>query len=316
MKKLSKRGFTLAEMLIAVLLLALVSLMTTIMTSVILTTTADMQEIAQAEILGNEALENLQRVIRFAQNIEFVNVDGEEETYFKYDVDESNKNYTVMISNGNAIGEGATIPKGMIMLTQLTPVKGEGSSEMKYIFETDRHNDNKLIGTPLFGGASYGENLTIGNLSFMRYGNKVTVSVEVNYGDKTLWSGSVSVRPINDMTVSDSSVITVISDQLKDLLTYLKGIDTKSSDVVGNLKDCIDPLTTEINNLVKQAESSATDLSGIKSKIKDWLAGNGVFTQLEKLCASHLNKKGMSNLYGKLGDYRKQLSSLIQEDDA
>ena len=198
MKKLSKRGFTLAEMLIAVLLLALVSLMTTIMTSVILTTTADMQEIAQAEILGNEALENLQRVIRFAQNIEFVKV-GEEEGYFKYDVDESNKNYTVKISDGNAIGEGAPIPKGMIMLTKLMAIKD--GNEMEYSFDTD--SDNKLIGIPLFGGASYGENLTIGNLSFKLNDNKdkVTVSVEVKYGDKTPWSGSVSVRPINGMTV-------------------------------------------------------------------------------------------------------------------
>ncbi len=108
----------------------------------------------------------------------------------------------------------------------------------------------------------------------------------------------------------------MISKQLKDLSTYLKGIDTKSSDVVGNLDKYIDPLTKAIDNLVERAESSAADLSGIKSDIKNWLAGDGVFKNLEGLCASNLNKKGMSNLYGKLGDYREQLSSVIQEDDA
>lgn len=193
MRKRFKRGFTLTELLIAVLLLALVSVMAAVMTTAVLSTTFTIQEISQAEILGNEALENLQREIRFAQRIESVTIGDNE--YFKFDPDAENKNYIVMISDGNAISDDGPIPAGMIMLTKL---KVENTTGSTTVYSFDRDLEDKLVGVPLFGGVSYGKNLKIDGLKFYvdETNEKVDVSLDVKYGEKTLWSGGVSVRPL------------------------------------------------------------------------------------------------------------------------
>lgn len=194
MKKRFRRGFTLTELLIAVLLLALVSVMAAVMTTAVLSTTVTIQEISQAEILGSEALENLQRELRFAQGIGSVTIkeNEKENEYFKFDADAENKNYVVLLSDGNAISDDGPIPAGMIMLTQLNAVSAADGTTV-YSFNRD---DEKLVGVPLFGGVSYGKNLTIEGLKFKIGTDKVEVSLNVKYGEKTLWSGGVSVRPL------------------------------------------------------------------------------------------------------------------------
>lgn len=157
----ARRGFSLPEMLIAVLLLGFVSVMVTVMTSAILSTSAMMKEVAQAEILGNEALENVQGQLRFAQNIEV------KEGNVTFDPDKNNTGYTFVVDE-----------EGKIVL---------------------RHKkDGKNVDDLLFAGVSYG-NLSVESLNFEVGEDKrsILVSVAVSYGSKTIWNGSVSVRPLN-----------------------------------------------------------------------------------------------------------------------
>lgn len=192
MKKLGRKGFTLAELLIAVLLLGFVCVMVTVMTSAILSTTATMQEVAQAEILGSEALENLQNELRFGQGIE---VKGDSVTLTRHS---TNKNCTIKI--GDDTGEDKEL-NGRIVVTFEEKSKDAGGTEK-----------TETVTELLFGGTSYG-NLTITDLKFVKDIDEttkketgtITISLSVKYGDDTLWSGSVSVRPINGLNSTTES---------------------------------------------------------------------------------------------------------------
>lgn len=169
MKKLaSKRGFTLAEMLIAVLLLGLVMTMAAVMTLAVLNNTVIVKEVAQAEILGSEALDNIQAELRFALKVQLPKEDRAEAITFSHDK-----------ANDDVV---------------LTLNKDEGKIVLKI-----KQSDGNVSEDELFVGVSYG-NLKISELTFAEdEDNKgsVKVSVSVSYGNKVLWQGSVSVRPIN-----------------------------------------------------------------------------------------------------------------------
>lgn len=202
MKKLGRKGFTLAELLIAVLLLGFVCVMVTVMTSAILSTTATMQEVAQAEILGSEALENLQNELRFGQGIV---VSENSVTLTRHS---TNKNSTIKIGDDNE--EDKELNGRIVVMFDKTS-KGEGGVEAK-----------ETVTELLFGGTSYG-NLKIADLKFekkldtkeeetageetkeKKETGTITISLSVKYGDDTLWSGSVSVRPINGLTAAPKS---------------------------------------------------------------------------------------------------------------
>lgn len=167
------KGFTLAEMLMSVLLLALVSVMATVMSSAVLGTTNTMQEIAQAEILGTEALENMQSRLRVALNIEIDETTGT----ITFDIDDANKGYTFGIGT-ETDGDSANV--GKIVLGRRSP-------------------DGKLKGKPLFSGVSYG-NLKVTKLSFAwkdKDTGEVVITVEISYGSQPLFNGSIGVRSLN-----------------------------------------------------------------------------------------------------------------------
>ena len=176
-----KRGFTLAEMLIAVLLLGLVSVMATVMVSAVLDNTVMAKEVAQAEILGSEALDNIQAELRFALDVDVV-------------VDEGTGNKGTI-----TFGHDKANPNCSLALN------GEGSVVLQ-VYAT---NGDLISETELFDGVSYG-NLKISALTFERVDNgaadSVKVTVSVAYGNRVLWQGSVSVRPINGMA-DESSVL-------------------------------------------------------------------------------------------------------------
>ena len=164
-KQRFKRGFTLTEMLIAVLLLGFVSIMATVMTSAVLSTSVTMKEVAQAEILGSEALDNLQGQLRFAQNVK---VDGAEKNV-TFDLDKNNTGYTFGVKEGEIV---------------LLYGTGEGRKS-----ET------------LFAGVSDG-NLKVSELAFTlsEDGASVLIALSVSYGEKTLWRSNVSVKPLNGVS--------------------------------------------------------------------------------------------------------------------
>lgn len=172
----SKKGFTLAEMLISVLLLGFVSVMVAVISSVILDSTVTMREVAQAEVLGSEALDNVQGQLRTAQNVKIVK-DGALKDGIIFDIDSANKEYMFGVENG------------VIVLGKAPKAEGD-------VFQGD----------PLFAGVSYG-NLVVSDLQLV--GNDETdtieISVAVAYGGKTLWNGSVSVRPLNGVSLSTTT---------------------------------------------------------------------------------------------------------------
>ena len=165
MKKLrNKKGFTLTEMLISVMLLGFVSAMVAVMSSAILNSTVSMQEVAQAEILGSEALDNIQGQLRVAENVT-VGTDGK----VTFDTDSSNRGYMFSVNDGKIV--------------------------MEHI------KDGETVTESLFAGVSY-DNLTVSDLHFVGdYEKKaIEIFVAVASGDKTLWSGSVTVKPLNGMS--------------------------------------------------------------------------------------------------------------------
>ncbi len=167
MKKLrNKKGFTLTEMLISVLLLGFVSIMVTVMTSAILSSTVTMREVAQAEILGSEALDNLQGQLRVAHSVT-INSDN-----VTFDIDSANKGYVFSVND-------------------------EGKIVMEH-----KEDGEETKSELLFAGTSYG-NLRVSDLHFVGDDTKnaIEIFVAVSYGDKTLWSGSVTVKPLNGMKV-------------------------------------------------------------------------------------------------------------------
>ena len=167
MKKLrNKKGFTLTEMLIAVLLLGFVSVMVTVMTTAILNSTVTMREVAQAEILGSEALDNLQGQLRVAHNITLA------DDVVTFDIDNANKGYVFSVDE-----------KGKIVMEH----------------EKDGEKETEL----LFAGVSYG-NLSVTKLQFSGDNEKnvVEILIEISYGSKALWSGSVTVKPLNGVIIA------------------------------------------------------------------------------------------------------------------
>ncbi len=163
----SKRGFTLTEMLISVMLLGIVSVMVTVMTSAVLSSTSMMQEIAQAEILGNAVLENVQGQLRIAQKIKVEKDTGQ----VNFDIDDANTDYTFDLKDG-----------------QIVLITKKSEKEQQEIF---------------FRGVSYG-NLSVGELQFTEDSKKgaIGVSVSIALGEKILWTGSITVKPLNGLTVT------------------------------------------------------------------------------------------------------------------
>ena len=174
MKKLvSKRGFTLVEMLIAVMFLGFVTLMAAVMTSVVLNNTVMAKEVAQAEILGSEALDNIQAELRFALKVKLPTEAAAETITFGHD--KANENCVLMLDKEN----------GRIIL-QVNNSNGDGSW-------------TPVSETVFFDGVSYG-NLKISDLTFAKdetNEGSIKVTVYIFYDGNELWHGSVSVRPIN-----------------------------------------------------------------------------------------------------------------------
>lgn len=183
-----RRGFTLAEMLIAVLLLGFVSAMVAAMTTAILSSTSAMAETAQAEVLGSEILENLARELRYGHDIAVLK---EKET------SEGDTDETEEVPDGE---EGTQV-------TYLRTAEDEHTRYTLYLGTVENGHPGKIVAQfyekgfasndLLFGGVSYGENLTVSSLKFKKEGEKITISIQIVYGDTELYKNDISVVPLN-----------------------------------------------------------------------------------------------------------------------
>lgn len=172
-KLLSKRGMTLAEMLIAVLLLGFISAMVTVMTSAVLSTTTQISAVSQAEILGAEVLDNIAREIRLASRVEVEN------GYLAFDrgTENTDKNYYLALKEDD----------GKIYV-------GQGAIDTDSLFAESNKPDL------FFGGASYGD-CTVKSLTFEQTekSGPITVGVEVAFNGKVVWSEQVTVKPLTNI---------------------------------------------------------------------------------------------------------------------
>ncbi len=173
-------------MLIAVLLLGFVSAMVAVMTTAILSSTNAMAETAQAEVLGSEILENLARELRFGHNISVLKETKEDGTL-----------------------KTEEVPEGIegVRVTYLRSADDEHTRYTLYLgTEADGH-PGKIVAQYyekgfesrdlLFGGVSYGENLSVSELKFKKEDKKVTISIQIVYGENELYNGNISVSPLN-----------------------------------------------------------------------------------------------------------------------
>lgn len=201
MKKFrSKKGFTLVELLVSAMLLGFVSLLVTVITSAVLNSTTTMTQVAHAEILGSEALTNMQNELRFTNIVEI-----------KSEVNVKEKD-----------SDGDNLPTAECLVFKYSSNTSGGTAASAQ-YGLGKYNGKIYLGAvkeniwtepqPLFDGVSYDNgNLQISELNFVpeketdSTGTEtgkikaVRIDVSVSFGGKILWSGSVSVRPISGLS--------------------------------------------------------------------------------------------------------------------
>lgn len=204
MKKFrSKKGFTLVELLVSAMLLGFVSLLVTVITSAVLNSTTTMTQVAHAEILGSEALTNMQNELRFTNIVA---------TDLKVRVQEKGS-------------DGKNLPTAECLVFKYSSnTSGGNAASVQY--GLGEYNGKIYLGAvkeeniwtepqPLFDGVSYDNgNLKISDLKFFIPEGEtdsstgkikaVGIEVSVSFGAKILWSGSVSVRPISGLSLDNA----------------------------------------------------------------------------------------------------------------
>ena len=160
-KALSRKGFTLTETLIVVVILALMSSAGAVGVSAVMATHVTMIQVADAEILGSTAFQTIANELRFGQNIR-VDSDGE---------------YVVLDSPKYG-------PDTLIVLDE--------DGKLKYGKDDPDHGLSDLLGESAYSG------LDISALEFDRDGNgAITISLAVSGNKGDLWSGDLTVAPLN-----------------------------------------------------------------------------------------------------------------------
>ena len=154
------RGFTLVEVLIAVLLLASLSTVAGIVTSTVLSTSSDVRLVAKAEVLGDEVVGVITSEMRFCEDVRF-DEDGVM-TYF------------------NSVSYGDE--------TQFYVRGGK-----LYIRSSGMPADEEY--SPI-GGTVYGD-LTISELTLKKGTGGVDVTVRISDGSRVLFDSNVAIAVLN-----------------------------------------------------------------------------------------------------------------------
>lgn len=170
MRKLrSKKGFTLTETLLCVALLAIMSAAGAVASGVVISVRNGMIETADAEVLASTALETLADEVRFGREIV---------------VDDTTGDVTQMDSM--TFGPGATF----------SVIDGKLYVDSEALPTTDPAEYHKVLSDSAY------THLKVKDLTMAadKTTNSVTISLTVeNSGGKKLWSGSVTVTPLNKL---------------------------------------------------------------------------------------------------------------------
>lgn len=168
-KKLySHRGFSLTEMLICVVLLALMTAAGVTVSAAVLSTRSDMLETADAQILASTVLEAVANEIRYGEDVAF---------------DAANK----LTLTSTTFGEK----------TEFMPTAGRVTVTSAAI-DTDR-TDGVRITEPLLPDAAY-TSLRVTGLTFeAKDGSFVLITVTVQGRGTQSWSKELTVTPLNGL---------------------------------------------------------------------------------------------------------------------
>lgn len=174
-----KKGFTLAEVLIAVAILAIFCSMAAVGTTALFGTGEKISAVSKAAVLGSDVMEVLTNEVRFGE--EFDVKDGK----LTYNSSTYGDHCTVTIGSGTYEvydSSGNTVQKELNK--QLVIMQGaKGTSQKSFV----------PIGT-----AAYGDNVFINSLNFTVEKDKsvtITVSITSNDGGD-LWNHSATIVPL------------------------------------------------------------------------------------------------------------------------
>lgn len=165
--KRTKRGFTLVETIIAVLLLATLATAASVSTTAILGTNNEMRMAAKAEVLCDEVLSFITSEMRFCENVVFLENAGESEPQFRY--------------NSASYGEGTEITKG----------------EDGKLYVHSAGMGTEVNYSPI-GNTMY-DQLIIDTLTFIKSKdiNGIDVTVKIASGSKVLYTSSATIALLN-----------------------------------------------------------------------------------------------------------------------
>ena len=178
--KRTKRGFTLVETIIAVLLLATLATAASVSTTAILGTNNEMRMAAKAEVLCDEVLSFITSEMRFCENVVFLENAGESEPQFRY--------------NSASYGEGTEITKGEDGKLYVHSA-GMGTEVIEN--EENKKEEKKIQYSPI-GNTMY-DQLIIDTLTFTKSTtiNAIDVTVKIASGSKVLYTSSATIALLN-----------------------------------------------------------------------------------------------------------------------
>ncbi len=176
-----KKGFTLAEVLIAVGILAIFCSMAAVGTTALFGTGEQISTVSKAAVLGSDVMEVLTNEVRFGENFSVNKENGQ----LTYDSSTYGDQCKVTIGQGTYDvydSSGKTVQKELNK--QLVIVQGaEGTSQKSFV----------PIGT-----AAYGDNVFINSLGFtVNDDSSVTITVSITSSDGgDLWNHSTTIVPL------------------------------------------------------------------------------------------------------------------------
>lgn len=192
MKKRLTKGFTIVEVLIATAILALFVSMAVVGTSALFGTGEEMMAASKAAVLGSDVMKVVTNEIRFGEGFPTLDITEREE------IDPNNPGEMITIKE-------CTPKKGETSLSYNSTAYGEGS--VMKLGEGDKQGQLVVISkTKTFyplSAAAYGE-IYIEAIIFDIEGtvidgnvqHKITCTVKITDGEKTLWQQSATIVPL------------------------------------------------------------------------------------------------------------------------
>ena len=179
--KRTKRGFTLVETIIAVLLLATLATAASVSTTAILGTNNEMRMAAKAEVLCDEVLSFITSEMRFCENVVFEENKTEENKTEENGTEENGTpKFKLKSYNSAQYGEGTTI----LLKDGKMYIHSDGMGpEVNY----------SPIGNTMY------DQLMINTLTFTKSEdiNGIDVTVKIASGSKVLYTSSATIALLN-----------------------------------------------------------------------------------------------------------------------